>query len=160
MIFRSPLIAFAAATLALAGCSGSGNEPLAPRIPEQAPGPPAQVTLGGVAMSLSTSINRDFMPISPPDGGPLTLAIQVRSLKGAALPAGLSIASATVRYQGREWTSMPNPLPESDPAWLGAVSAGGPKWGPGVMVDVVVVLELAGRRVSVDITNQWISGTD
>jgi hypothetical protein len=155
MVFRSPLMALVATTLALAGCSSSRT--LAPSISGQLP---AQVTLGGVAMSVTTSLNRDFMPIAPPDGSPLGVLVQVHSLTGAALPAGLSIVSVTVRYQGLEWTSTPNKIDLSDPTRLEAGSGGGPKWGPEVAVDVVAVLELAGHRESVDLTNQWIGRTD
>lgn len=152
----SPLLA-----LALAACSGRGDHPLGPAVPGDPAGISERVEVEGVPLILETYLWRDFMPIAPPDGQPLVAILRVRAADGSPLPAGLAIPSASVYYQGWQWASAPQESPATGPSLLEAVARGGPKWGPGVTVDVVVRLARGGSPpVSLRASNQFIHRTD
>lgn len=91
--------------------------------------------LDGVRVELQVSLNRDFMPIAPPDGKPLTLSVQ--------LPAGaFSVEQVWVLLGSEMWRAPPEQIPGTT-TW---VARDGPKWGPGLTVDVVA--RVRSSRVS------------
>lgn len=132
--------------LALAASAGCGDKPLAPTIPVDPPAAPGRIVLAGIPLTLDTYLWRDFMPISPPDGRPMTARFRVHSADGSPLPAGLTIESASVYYRHARWLSFPERVVTNDSTLADAVSRGGPKWGPGVTVDVVITVSLGGRQ--------------
>jgi len=126
----------------------------------QGPGPPQQISIAGVKVTLEANLTRDFMPITPPDGRPLLATLGVRGVNGAPLPSGLVMTSAAITFGGETWQSTPEIIPISDPTLLLGQSRDGPKWGPGVTADVVVTLELGGRQVQLGAPQQPIKRTD
>ena len=123
-----------------------------------APPPPNPIAARGASyigaelpmtsLTLTTSLWRDFMPISPPDGKPLIAVMQIRTDDGSPVPAGIAADPSWGIYGDEVWSSFVEPRPRSETGPIYEVVArNGPKWGPGVSVDVVVRLRDAEGRV-------------
>ena len=123
---------------------------------------PSSVTIDGKALSLSTSLWRDFMPISPPDGKPLVGALTIRTSDGSGVPADVRAESAWVVFGADTWATVPREersRTETAPAYEVIVREG-PKWGPGVEVDVIVRLKTPnGAAYLLSARKQQITGT-
>jgi hypothetical protein len=137
----------------LGGCAERTSGP-------RAPAPAQEIVVDGVRLMLDAFLNRDFMPFTPPDGKPMFAMLTVRSVDGVQIPSGLTWRSATVSYAGQQWESVPGAQPSSDPAVLLGRSAGGPKWGPGVLVDVVVTLERDGKLWTLSQSDVLVNRSD
>lgn len=131
--------------LALTACASRVNGPFPRVLPADPAVVPTTVTMRGATLALETYLNRDFFPVSPPDGRPLAAFVRVRSTNGAPLPIGLSVAWVGVYFQGQVWSSAAESQTPSDPSAVEAIARNGPKWGPGGTADVVVILSLAGE---------------
>jgi hypothetical protein len=151
MMIRFKLTLCSLTCIALSACSS--DRVLAPHI----------VSIAGVALSVDASLWRDFQPISPPDGKPLVAILAVRTIDGTPIPAGLTADSAWIHNGDLVWGVA---VAEEQPRGVGAsffevVARNGPKWGPGVAVDVVIQLrDTAGRRFLVQAPRQLIARTD
>jgi hypothetical protein len=143
--------------LVVASCSEKVADP---QVPPDTHGAPQRVTVAGAELVLETYLVRDFMPFAPPDGHPLRAVLQVRSVNGAPLPAGLTMPGAVVYFGKETWQSTPEIIPTSDPGLLMGNSSDGPKWGPGVTADVVVTLDLDGQQTRLGAAGQPIERTD
>ena len=141
----------------IGACSGRISAPKLVQLPD---GAQPEIMVAGARLVLETELWRDFMPIAPPDGRPLAATLGVRSVNGMPLPPGLAMTSATVYYKGETWQAVPEVIPTDDPTRLLARIDGGPKWGPGVAVDVVVALQLGGERMLLGAADQPIGRTD
>lgn len=144
------LLLIATMELALGACSHKVT----------APPNPQQARIGGVTVSLEASLNRDFMPITPPDGRPMIAVFEVRTVDGAPIPAGLEITHAIVMLGSESWHSTPTRLPYSDTGYLEAWSGDGPKWDAGALVDVEVTLQLGGETRELVAVQQLIRRSD
>ena len=109
-------------------------------------------------MALSGTLWRDFMPSIPSsrDGKPLIAIFKVATADGKSFPAGVRADRAWVIFGEQLWE--PSQLEEQDAAEpsyrnkrgayanrqdspaFNLVARGGPKWGTGVAVDMVVRL--------------------
>ncbi len=103
---------------------------------------PEQVEIAGRTYILETYLWRDFMPASPPDGKPLIASIHIVPQDSGVFPPSLDANRLWV-IKGKEvWeTSFSNEEIFQDAHQLGKVARNGPKWGPGIAVDVVVRLK-------------------
>ena len=122
---------------------------------------PRLVTVEGVSLEIRAYLYRDFMPISPPDGKPLIAVIRILSVDSSAIPATVTADSAWVYNGSAVWKT---PVAERQPrnvSYLEVVAADGPKWGPGIVVDLVVRLrDGAGQTFLLEAPRQLISRTD
>ena len=116
---------------------------------------PTEVVLDGRLLSLSAYPWRDFMPSTTPapKGSPLMVALKIASSDKKPLPSGVRIVRAWVLFGEQMWevtdfragTNGPRPNNEG---WVSCAESpvcevtarGGPRWGPGVEVDVVLRL--------------------
>ena len=123
---------------------------------------PTSATVAGKIVTLATALGRDFQPISPPDGKPLIAVIRVRAADGFPVPTSVVAERAWVIYGDQLWSGSPREersRSETSPLFE-TVLRDGPKWGPGVDVDVVVRLTTAsGQSVLLRAANQPIVGT-
>ena len=136
---RFSLIVAAALATATIGCS-SGRDPLAPTPPaSELRAAPTLVTVAGTALRLETYLWRDFQPISPPDGKPLIAVMRVRAADGGTVPGGLQVDAAWVVNGGAVWAAeVRDEHGSSNAQYYEVVGRDGPKWGPGITVDVIV----------------------
>lgn len=122
---------------------------------------PRLVTIDGIPYRGQASLNRDFMPFAPPDGEPLTLGIRIFTADSSAIPASVTADSAWVYNGNAVWrTAVVAGEPRNTSSFdVGAV--GGPKWGPGIEVDVVVRLrDGAGHSFLLQAPRQLITRSD
>jgi hypothetical protein len=114
-------------------------------------------------MVLSTTLWRDFMPISPPDGKPLIAVAYITATDTARFPSTVSADAIWIINGQQVWASWLalEPFPPVQPNRIERVARNGPKWGPNIYVDVVVrLLDGQGNTALVRAPHQWISRTD
>jgi hypothetical protein len=140
---------------------------------------PTAVVLDGRSLSLSTYLWRDFMPSIPSmtDGKPMIAVIKVATSDKKSFPNGVRIDHAWVLFGEQMWETSdfreqlagPSNNKNSNEKWINcpdspvceAVARGGPKWGPGVFVDVVVQLtDREGRHHLLRAPKQYVGRTD
>jgi hypothetical protein len=146
----------------LAACSC--KSPLAPDLEDLTAAPEA-IVISGRAYTLETYLYRDFMPISPPDGQPLIAVIRVTAEDRKPFPSNLDADQIWVIRSKDIWEAkLSSGSSSGDPTrqhQLEKVAQDGPKWGPGIYVDVVVrVVESNGKGYLLRASNQYIARTD
>jgi len=151
----------ACALVAALAC-GSPSSPGVP--PEEDPrAAPTSVGLAGKTLVLSASLWRDFQPISPPDGKALAGVLRVSAADGSGVPLSVTADSAWLFMGSQAWQTTPVESGLRDgasPIYELAVRDG-PKWGPGVAVDVVVRLrDGSGPSMLLRAAGQLIQRTD
>jgi hypothetical protein len=106
--------------------------------------PPGGASFDGTKLVLEANLYRDFMPILLPEdvnGRPMTAVLRVRAVDGEPLPPGLTLGDAVVTLGSAVWRTQPMTMPSNDPGMLLGRSVNGPKWGPGVIVDVELTVK-------------------
>jgi hypothetical protein len=97
---------------------------------------PEAVSIGSEECVLRTSMWRDFMPITEPDGRPLIAVVEVFNSSNVNISDKLNIDKLWIINGQEIW--------ESELAYKSVgsrkqrVARNGPKWGPNIKVDVVV----------------------
>ena len=114
---------------------------------------------------LTTYLWRDFQPISPPDGQPLTAIAWVTTNDSRQLPHSLGMDAIWIVNGQEVWKSDFTNEPVSPdpyhPNSIGRLARNGPKWGPGIAVTVVVqVTDGSGNSYLLRASNQLIHRTD
>ena len=134
---------------------------------------PTEIVVDGRSFSLSSYPWRDFMPTSPgsPNGSPLMVVLKVATAGKKPLPGGVRLERAWVLFGEEVWEASDfrsGRRPVKD-GWIicaetpvcEATVRGGPKWGPGVFVDVVVRLtDKEGRHHLLRAPKQLILRSD
>jgi len=148
------------------GCGG-GAKVIAPAMPppvsiDQLRAAPDTLSLIGFPSVITPDLYRDFMPISPPDGSPLTAIITFSLISESDFSKNVSAVYLWVLNGNEVWGAGmkmqdPSLYPASQVVWR---ADGGPKWGPGIQVDVVLGLVIEGRGLQfVKLPNVTISQT-
>jgi hypothetical protein len=160
---RLLLLGVTCAALASFGCGSSS--PAAPESSQQddPAAAPTSVLLAGKTLTLSTYLWRDFHPISPSDGKALSGMLRISTADGSAVPSSISADRVWIILESQVWTVTPSEVGTRDgtaPVYE-LTFRDGPKWGPGVTVDVVIRLqEGSGRTVLLRVASQPIQRTD
>lgn len=97
-----------------------------------------KVTLGGMTLSLEAHLWRDFQPLSPPDGKPLNAVLLIRSGHGKPVTSVVNVDAAWVVHGDLVWAISVVERQDRGGERGRFAIRGGPKWGPGVTVDVIV----------------------
>ena len=124
---------------AVPGCEESPSAPSASDLRQA----PESVAVGGKMLRLTTEIWRDFMPISPPDGKPMVARLVVSTSDASPFPSGVGVERTWLFLGDQTWETadlQPESQQPGAPS-LAVVARAGPKWGPGVTIDVVVRLK-------------------
>lgn len=122
--------------------------------PDQIAALPDSMTIGDHVLHVVGQANRDFMPISPPDGNPLTTGANLMSSAGGRPDWTPNHPVLYVIRDDRMWIvdaqSWQPPAP-SGLLWS-YYASDGPKWPPGALVDIVLEFDVApgDRRRLVD----------
>jgi hypothetical protein len=147
--------------IAIWGCSQGPTAPQSVPIQDLSQAP-SSVVIGGKTLVLGASLWRDFQPIAPPDGRPLVAVLQVRTDDGSVVPADVRADAVWIVFGADVWSVAPREerqRSETTPVYE-LVARDGPKWGPGVDVDVVVRLRAAtGASQLLRVRKQPIKGT-
>ncbi len=102
-----------------------------------------RVEINGREYALAASLWRDFMPTAPPDGESLIAALKVSPLDKMPPPADLVIDHVWVVDGEKQWSvavGQPGSTGQTPAIRLEQSVRNGPKWGPGIKVDVVARL--------------------
>jgi len=105
---------------------------------------PERVEIDGREYTLAASLWRDFMPMAPPNGESLIAALRVSPADAMPPLANLAIDHVWVLNGEKQWSvavGKPSGGGQSPATQLELSVRGGPKWGPGITVDVVVRLK-------------------
>lgn len=97
---------------------------------------PEAVTINGEECYLKTSMWRDFMPITEPDGRPLIAVVKVFNRNNVNISDKLNIDKIWIINGQEVWESVLTD--ESNGLKKQKAARNGPKWGPNIKVDVVV----------------------
>ena len=134
------------------------------------------IVLDGRSLSLSAYPWRDFMPSSlpAPDGSPMMVVLKVATTDKKPFPSGVRMDRAWVLFGEQLWEAsqfrgrVKSPPYDKD-GWINcgdspvceATARDGPKWGPGVFVDVVVRLtDKEERNHLLRAPKQYVKRTD
>ena len=103
---------------------------------------PEKITIEGRSLLIETELWRDFMPSSPPDGRPLIAAIKLKTIDNTNLPKGIEVVSVWIVNDDKLWSPTKKEALKGDSNSSMTISVrDGPKWGPGIDVDVIVELK-------------------
>jgi hypothetical protein len=122
---------------------------------------PDTVTISHRRYVLQTYLWRDFMPSALEDGQPLIAIIKVIAVDSAAIPPDLDAPFVWVIYKDSIWAAAFSceQRPQTQPC-LEKIARNGPKWGPGVEVDVIVGLQIgSGTLILLRAPAQKITAT-
>ena len=124
---------------------------------------PETVSIGGQEYALETFMWRDFAPITPPGGQPLIAIIWVTEVDSLSIPQGLDATILFVINDDEVWEtpfSDEDPSPLTPEYKLEKVARDGPKWGPDILVAVVVQIVIDGSTYLLKASDQYIGRTD
>jgi hypothetical protein len=133
MKLRLPIVALLGGVLS---CRG-------PTAPEPFRSAPEQLVVAGLPVSVELDLWRDFTPIPPSttEGGPLSASVHLAVKGHPQFPSHVREAQVWVLNGDQVWSTelrAQNERPlQIDRLYL-MPTAGGPRWGPGVPVDVVI----------------------
>ncbi len=151
----------------ISGCEGLFT-PTTPTLQELLSAP-EQVEIYGRKFTLETFLWRDFMPVSPPNGKPLIALIWVTAADLSPFPPSVDANRLWVINVQDVWdpiweTKFSDEERPKDPNHqhqLEKIGREGPKWGPGVYVDVVVrIVDYKGVKYLLRASKQYIGRTD
>jgi len=153
------LLGVTCAALASLGC-GSGS-PAAPESSQQddPAAVPTSVVLAGKTLTLSTYLWRNFQPASPADGRALSGVLRVSTSDGSAVPSSITADKVWIILESQVWIATPSEtgIRGGTASVYELIVRDGPKWGPGVAVDVMIRLQDgSGRMVLLRAANQPI----
>ena len=98
---------------------------------------PERVQIDGREYTLTANAWRDFQPVAPPNGQPLVVVVKVSPSDMMPSPSDMAIDRVWVLNGKQQWSAAPAP----GATGLETAVRNGPKWGPGIKVDVVVRLK-------------------
>jgi hypothetical protein len=159
--------------LSFMGCGSDGNSPESlanpanPVIPavtdDELRTASERILAGDQEYELEAYLWRDFMPTSPPDGKPLIARVGVVERNGKPIAPDLKLECLWVINGSEIWATefSDETLPPSEQNELDGIARNGPKWGPQILVDVVVGLRRGkGSLELLRATDQWIEETE
>ena len=119
--------------------------------------------ISGQNYTLSTTLWRDFQPISPPDGKPLIVVVNIIESNAEIFSTEVRADSLWIISGNQVWSGIfSTENRPGGPAHIREkIARDGPKWGPGIQVDVVVsLLDKEERFYLLKAENQLIQRTD
>jgi hypothetical protein len=121
-----------------------------------------RIEINGTNYTLETYLCRDFFPPCQPDGSPLWALIKVKAPGETAISSKIDATRLWVVKGTKIWkTELVSREGSTTGDTLEKVGGGGPKWEPGISVDVVVrIIDLkSGRSYLLKASNQAIHRT-
>lgn len=124
------------------------------------------LTIGTNTFVLEAYLWRDFMPVQETaDGSPMMAVNWLVDVNSAKIPANITLERQYVIYDGEVWESeyTEQKAPSDLPGYkLERVSGGGPKWGPGIYVEVIAKVcdSKTGKSHYIRLENVFVARTD
>ena len=119
-----------------------------------------EVIVDGITYSLETYMWRDFMPISPPDGKPLIVIIWIHAEGVDDFPLSTKIKRLWLIDDSDLTSTLSTEEYSVNGNTMEMIFQNGPKWGPGILVDVVVKLANLDLNFCLKAVDQTIHRTD
>jgi len=119
---------------------------------------PSQAPIGGADVRLEAYLWRDFQPIAPPCGDALRAAITLHADGG--VPEDVRAERIWVWNGEQAWTVEPEAGEASEPGTFTAHAADGPKWGPGIDVQITVLVSSPEGPAELGLRDVPIERTD
>ena len=102
---------------------------------------PTIIQIDTTNYTLSVFLNRDFMPISPIDGKPMTAIVNIITTDSSAFPAHIDADKLWVIDSLDMWeTNLVDNFIVDSLFQISKRATDGPKWKTGIFVDVVIRL--------------------
>ena len=155
------LISFFSVSIIFVSCENPFSSP--PEIPiETLLSAPDTVEVDSQKIFLTTYLWRDFMPVSPPDGKPLNAVVNIQNVDSSDLPSGLEAEAIYIVNANEIWNSyFSKEIPPDNSSFqLVRIARDGPKWNPGIYVDVIVLLKFNKESILLKASDQIINRTD
>ena len=121
---------------------------------------PERIEINGTEYTLEAWLNRDFMPICPLGGNPLLAIVRVKAPGETAISSKIDATRLWVVKGIEIWeTELASLEGPARGDTLDKVGRDGPKWRPGISVDVVVrIIDLkSGKNYLLKAPNQVIT---
>ena len=121
---------------------------------------PERIVVAGAELKLSVYFWRDFMPVAEENGSPLIGSIRYIGQSGNSLLNSVSISKVYVINGNQIWICDPYETRIIDNDVFEVIVRNGPKWGPGINVDVVCEFTNQGKSFRLICRAQRINRTD
>jgi hypothetical protein len=123
---------------------------------------PDTIETGGKKIILTSYLWRDFMPVSPPDGKPLIAVVMIESVDSSDIFRLIKPEAIYIVNGNEVWSSffVEEIPPDNSPFSIKRIARDGPKWGPGIFVDVVVSINIGTERKLLQAPDQYIHRTE
>ena len=111
-------------------------------IPSKLSSATKEIIISSYNFTLSASLWRDFQPISPPDGKPLILLVDIIESNSKTIPSSIKVDSFWVINGDQIWSGiLPTEEHPTTPLHTRRIIIrDGPKWETGIYVDLVIRL--------------------
>lgn len=158
------LILLVTSALIFTQCSDSIVEP--PEISiEELLSAPDTINVEGQKIILTTALNRDFMPSTSSNGKPLAAAVYIETADSSVISSSINADAVYIINNNQVWKSFLKDghdyLYGFNKFRIAKWTNNGPKWGPGITVDVVVrVIAERNRKFLLKASGQFIGRTD
>lgn len=136
-------------------CSDPISTP--PDIPvEELLSAPESISFQNQSLELETTVYLNLQPIV--SKSPMVTLINIQTTDSSAILLDIKPKSVYVVKESDVWKSFfsSDKRPETEPFRISEVAREGPKWGPNIYVDVVVMFELNNRSYLLKASNQFI----
>lgn len=120
---------------------------------------PIQVKVAGETLYLESYLWRDYMPVAPPEGRPLSAVFRIKAV-GGTMPRGISADSAWVIFGDQVWATAPRLTHPPEAGEVEFLARDGPRWPTDSAVDVVLRVRSGGATMLVRSASQRIRRTD
>lgn len=117
------------------------------KIAKQLKNAPEYLRLDGINLDLSAYLWRDFMPPSGPNGSPLMAVVELEGENGL-LPGEIESERLYIIYENNIWATGFDEVSIEDDE-IEVISRNGPKWGPDVEVEVVLMFNYDGKTYEI-----------
>ena len=125
----------------LYGCSKSSNPANTPQIDfDELIKSPTTIQIDSTNFNLSVYLWRDYMPISPPEGKPMTASIDIIAISTTIFPTGIDADKMWLFDSTETWEADLTTQTPTEDYILSKRASGGPLWETGILVDAVVRL--------------------
>jgi hypothetical protein len=121
---------------------------------------PQKIEIGNREFVLSAYLWRDFMPISPPGGRKMIAVVKVIASDSSSFPKSIDAERMWIINDDQVWSTKFSETQFDGEYELVKVARDGPKWGPGIEVDVIVELKDGNKKYYLKANNVVINRTD
>lgn len=123
------------------------------------------LSIGSNSFALEAYLWRDFQPMSPEDGKPMISINWIICTKSNKIPDNISMVKQFVIYENEIWEANYEdeaPAPSLPAFKIEGISRNGPKWGPGIYVDIISQIHdsKTNKDYYIELKHVYVNRTD